>query len=81
MDGCANCSDSYFCHSCEGLSDAMFCWNVKGKRHAIGNLELPSDQYRKIKDALVEQMADEIIKNKGLRYDIYNIRCLGRLKS
>ena len=75
MDTSVNCSDTYFAHNCEGLQDAMFCFNVKGKRHAIGNTELPPDQYRKIKDMLVEQMANEIIKTKQLRYDIYNIGC------
>jgi hypothetical protein len=78
VDSSTNCSDTYFAHNCEGLQDAMFCWNVKGKRHSIGNSELPPDQYRKIKDMLVEQMADEILKKKELRYDIFNIGC-GRI--
>jgi len=75
IDTCHNCSDSLFCHNCDGLQDAMFCFNVKGKRHAIGNTELPPDQYRKIKDMLVEQMADEIVSKKELKYDIFNIGC------
>jgi len=74
-DSCERCSDTYFAHNCEGLQDAMFCWNTKGKRYAIGNAPLPPDQYRKIKDMLVEQMADEILKNKELKYDIFNIGC------
>jgi hypothetical protein len=75
MDSCESSSDSYFSHNCEGLQDAMFCWNVKGERHAIGNAELPLEQYRKVKDSLISQMADEIFKNKGLKYDIFNIGC------
>jgi hypothetical protein len=75
VDNSINCSDTYFAHNCEGLHEAMFCWNAKGKRYAIGNTELPPEQYRKIKDMLIEQMADEIIKTKQLRYDIYNIGC------
>jgi len=75
VDCCNNCSDTYFAHNCEGLNEAMFCWNTKGKRYAIGNLQLPPDQYRKIKDMFVEQIADEIIKKKELRYDILNIGC------
>jgi hypothetical protein len=75
LDACNNCSDTYFAHNCEGLAEAMFCWNVKGKRYAIGNVELPPEQYRRIKDMLVAQMADEIIKTKQLRYDIFNIGC------
>jgi hypothetical protein len=53
----------------------MFCFNVKGKRYAIGNAELPPDQYRKVKDMLVEQMADEIVRTKELKCDIFNIGC------
>jgi predicted metal-binding transcription factor (methanogenesis marker protein 9) len=75
VDSSTNCSDTYFAHNCEGLQDAMFCWNTKGKRYAIGNLQLPPDQYRKIKDMLVEQMADEILSKKELKYDIFNIGC------
>jgi hypothetical protein len=75
LDSCSNCSDTYFAHNCESIYDGMFCWNAKSKRHAVGNTELQLDQYRKIKEILVEQMADEIIKNKSFRYDIFNIGC------
>jgi len=76
MDACNNCADSYFCHNSDDLSESMFCWNAKSKRYAIGNAQLQPDQYRKIKDALVSQMADEIIRNKELKWDIYNIGCV-----
>ena len=33
------------------------------------------DKYRGIKEILVEQMADEISKNKKLKWDIFNIGC------
>jgi hypothetical protein len=75
IDSSTNCSDSYFAHNCEGLNEAMFCWNAKGKRYAIGNLQLPPEQYRKIKDMFVEQMADEILSKNELRYDIFNVGC------
>jgi hypothetical protein len=75
LDACTNCADSYFCHNCEGLQDAMFCFNAKGKRHAIGNNGLPPEQYRQVKGVLVDQMAEEILKNKNLQLDIFNIGC------
>jgi hypothetical protein len=75
VDSSSNCSDTYFAHNCESLAEAMFCWNAKGKRYAIGNAQLPPDQYRKIKDMLVEQMANEILSKKELKYDIFNIGC------
>lgn len=73
MDSCNNCSDSYFCHNCDGLAEAMFCWNAKAKRHAIGNTELPSDKYRQIKDSVLQQVTDELVKNKSLKWDIFNL--------
>jgi hypothetical protein len=75
MDTSTKCADSMFCHNSEGLQDAIFCFNTKGKRHAIGNAEFLVDAYKKVKDALIEQMASELIKNKGLKYDIFNISC------
>lgn len=75
MDACTNCSDSMFCHNSEGLQEAMFCWNAKGKRYSIGNTVLPPDRYRVIKGAVIEQLADELLKNKELKWDIYNIGC------
>jgi hypothetical protein len=78
IDTCTRCTDTYFSHNCEGTAEAMFCFNVKGKRYAIGNAQLPPEQYRKIKDAIIEQVADEILKNKELKLSIYNIGCGGK---
>ena len=75
VDTSTDCADSYFCHNSEGLNEAMFCFNTKGKRYAIGNNQIAPDQYRKMKDALLGQIADEIIRTKGLRHDIFNIGC------
>jgi hypothetical protein len=71
----ASCTDCYFCYNCENLQDCMFCFNTKTKRYAIGNVQFPPEQYRKIKRALLAQMADELERNKELKWDIYNIGC------
>jgi len=73
LDACTNCADAYFCHNCESLQDAMFCFNAKGKRYAIGNNALPPEQYRQAKSVLVDQIAEEILRNKSLRLDIFNV--------
>lgn len=78
IDASARCAGAAFSHNCEGLNDAMFCFNTKGKRYAIGNAQLPPDKFMSLKDSLMEQVADEIIKAKSLKLDIYNI---GRSKS
>jgi hypothetical protein len=75
LDSCYGSSDSYFCYNSEMLSDAMFCFNVKGKRYAIGNYELIPDKYRLMKSGLIDQLADELTKNKKLRINIFNVGC------
>jgi len=42
----------------------LFCFNQTGKRKCIGNLELPSDKYFSIKAKLLDEMRDELKKNK-----------------
>ena len=73
MDGCTDCSDSYFCHNCEGLTDCMFCFNMKGARNCIGNTQLTREEYMKARDLLLKKMADELDATRGLRMSIYNI--------
>jgi hypothetical protein len=72
-DSCESCSDLYFSHNCENVRDSMFCFNVKNLSHAIGNAELPLEQYKKAKGALVSQIADELEKKHDLKWDIFNI--------
>ncbi len=69
----ANCSDCYFCYNCDNLQDCIFCFNTKAKKYAIGNVQLPPEQYKKIKTALLAQMAKELEKNKSLNWGIFNI--------
>jgi hypothetical protein len=73
VDTSSNCLDSMFCHNSEALSDCMFCFNIKGKRHAIGNVDLEPGKYRTVRGALVGQIADELETKKGLHLDIFGI--------
>lgn len=73
MDSCNKCSDSYFCHNCEGLSDCMFCFNMKGRRHNVGNTQFDKETYLKAKAVLVEQMAEELDRTRKMRHSIFTI--------
>ncbi|MCC7570289.1 hypothetical protein KO465_03005 [Candidatus Micrarchaeota archaeon] len=75
VDSCDNCSDLYYSHNCENVHDSMFCFNVKNLRNAIGNAVLPSEEYKKIKQMVLAQIADELETKKDLKWDIYNIGC------
>ena len=72
-DGCKSCADAYFLHNCENVRDSMFCFNAKNLANAIGNASLPPEQYRRIKSAIVQQLADELEKKKDLKWDIFSI--------
>jgi hypothetical protein len=75
VDCSSNCSDIYFSHNCENVHESMFCFNTKNQRYSIGNVPLALEKYKGIKVAILEQIADELEKNKGLRWDVYNIGC------
>ena len=72
-DGCESCTDLYYSHNCENVRDSMLCFNVKNLTNAVGNAPLPAEQYRKVKGAIVAQLADELERKKDLKRDIFNI--------
>jgi hypothetical protein len=61
-----NCSDCYYSHNLDTCQDCMFCFNVKNRRHAIGNLELPPEKYAQIREKLLSEMAHMLKKKKKL---------------
>lgn len=73
LDSCNKCADSYFCHNSEGLQDCMFCFNLKGKRHNIGNTAFEKEKYAQVKDAVLGQIADDLDRKKTLTWDIFSI--------
>ncbi len=73
VDCCSNSSDLYFSHNCENVRDSMFCFNAKNLRHAIGNVQLPQDQYRLIKSKILNGVLKELKETKNLRYDVFNL--------
>ncbi|MEM4348336.1 MAG: hypothetical protein QXN37_02080 [Candidatus Anstonellaceae archaeon] len=59
-----NCSDCYYTHNLSGCSDCIFSFNLKNKHFAIGNCTLPKDKYLSIKNSLLEQLRDWLIRKK-----------------
>ena len=72
-------ADMYYSFNCIGCSDCIFAFNLRFKRHAIGNLGLPKDEYARLKKKLVSEMADELRRKKRL-FSIAEIACFGRGK-
>jgi len=62
----ADSSDLYFSHNCFGCSELMFSFFQRGKRHLIGNLQLPKEKYLSIKKKLLAEIREELIGEKRL---------------
>ncbi|MCX6769556.1 MAG: hypothetical protein NT051_02635 [Candidatus Micrarchaeota archaeon] len=60
------CSDCYYINGVMDSSSCMFCFNVRNKRYAIGNLELPKDKYSSIKERLVSELAEKLSSEHSL---------------
>ena len=59
-------ADCYYSHGLVNCQNCFFCFNVKNKKHAIGNLALPPDKYLQIKRKLLEEMRAKLAKGKEL---------------
>jgi len=72
-DTCESCSDLYYSHNCENVNDSMFCFNTKNKRFAIGNAEMPRQQYMIIKQSIISQVAGELESKHDVKWDIFRL--------
>ena len=62
----SNSNDCYYVFALNNCSDCMFSFNLRGVRHAIGNLPLERGKYLSIKQSLLEQMRNELCRKKKL---------------
>ena len=60
------CSDSYYSYGLENCREAFFSFNAVGKSHLIGNLTLPKDKYLAIKQKLLFEISERLIRDKRL---------------
>jgi hypothetical protein len=68
-----SCTDCYFSHNCENLENSMFCFNLKAKRYCISNVEVGKEKYLEIKSKIIDQIVEELMRTRKLRYSIYNV--------
>ncbi|MCX6770631.1 MAG: hypothetical protein NTX79_01105 [Candidatus Micrarchaeota archaeon] len=64
--GSVGTTGAYYAFNCCGCSDVMFCFNLRGKSHMIGNLQLPKDRYGELRAKLASEMAQMLGKDKRL---------------
>ena len=61
---CVKSSDLYSCFNCKNTTDAMFCFNQNSARCAIGNMQLPKEEYLELKKKLLAEIAAELAAKK-----------------
>ena len=60
-------SDMYYSSNCTNCADVIFGFNLRGKRHVIGNVQLEQGKYLALKKKLVSEIADELEKKGRAR--------------
>jgi len=65
-DSSRSSSDCHFCHNVEDCAECLFCFNVKGKRYAIGNVEMKKEDYLRVKKMVMVEVAALLEKEKKL---------------
>jgi hypothetical protein len=67
-------SDIYFSHGLSSCQECMFSFNLRNKSHAIGNLILEKSKYYQIKQKLLSEMREMLIRDKRLphQFEMFN---------
>jgi hypothetical protein len=63
---CNVASDCYYSGSIEDCSNLMFSFNQRNKQYMIGNVPLNKEAYLKLKNKLLDEIADTMRKKKSL---------------
>lgn len=68
-------SDMYYSVNCTSCQEVMFGYNLRGKRHVVGNIELAPAKYGELKGKLTGEIADELARKKR----VFSISDLARM--
>ncbi len=73
VDSSSDCSDCYFCHNCENVHDSMFCFNAKNLKNAVGNMQLPREEYLRVKARVLAEINAHLDKTNSVPYSILSL--------
>ena len=59
-------SDCYYSYGLKNCQDCLFCFNLRNKRYCVGNRQLKPEEYNEIKDRLLAQMRERLVREKKL---------------
>lgn len=60
-------SDCYFTSNCENSQNCLFSFNLRNKTNCIGNLELPPDKFKTLKEKLLGDIKQTLKSKKDLK--------------
>lgn len=61
-----NSSDCYYTANLENCQNCLFSFNFRNRRNCIGNLELPPDKFLELKEKLVGEIRETLVKKKSV---------------
>jgi len=61
-----NCADVYYSFNMDFCSECIFCFNLRNRHHCVGNVQLPPEEYYRIKERLLAEMAEMLRREKKL---------------
>ncbi|MFH1471126.1 MAG: hypothetical protein ABIF01_05235 [Candidatus Micrarchaeota archaeon] len=59
-------TDCYYVANLEECNGCMFSFNQRTKRNLIGNIALPKDEYARLRDKLIDELRETIMRKKTL---------------
>ena len=73
VDSSRSCADAYFCHNCENVREGMFCFNAKNLNYAIGNVELPKEDYLRVKRKVLDEIVNALERDGTYGLNVFNL--------
>jgi len=61
------------CHNIENCHDCMFCFNAKNLKYAVGNVELPREEYLAAKKKVLAELNAELSKTASISLSIFSL--------
>ena len=61
-----NCSDVYYSFNMDFCTECIFCFNLRNRKHCIGNVQLSPEKYAEAKARLLSEMARMLRRDKKL---------------
>ena len=73
VDAGRNCTDCYYCHNVENCRECVLCFNVKNLKYAVGNFELPKEEYFAVKARVLAEINSQLDKSDAVSQRVFSL--------